>query len=671
MFRQKAGVLGKAFIDVYAATLAVVLLVFFLIYLAISLAGIGALAIGDQAWLAMKAFPGNVLPDRYYTIYHFLLSFALFFVTFYSMLIILNVKVGSYGRHCYLGLRNVFTLNNFVWFMVVLLAMLMVYSCFPDFNLLIKNSAVLYGNNDPDSYVHSIYRTSIFDFDPKWEGAVFFAKYFVLTVPSVLVSFLGGPLGFLRGLNVTVYGLMFLTITNFTCIAVLLLKCHDWKQFATVFCLNSFFVFLSLQFIYFPDNGLNVFLNTISQGYYGALSAQFLFTACSMLFMYIAIYIKKQYVETCLLALLLAVAFMVHDYWHFVLFLMSGVAVYLTLLISNRDSEIHFSRRSAAYIILVAYYVAVYLILDIGPDHNMHVKEKLCIVGLGNIVLLVFCLVVNYRYKNVLYNHAVKYQRIILLGLFVYNFLYIGIIAVDGTRILFFNTTIELFNERLYFYYALMFPFLATVLVYYAFRKMKYALPVSVVLFVSLAVFVNYPSAFGVKDASVVSRNSTITPFYSKEYIDLIRYFLHNKVIAMRFWVLSESPEFGIYEHSLLGKILQSRKHELEGTTLMHNEPEEQWAWVRLSDKPAGAPDFIKNLDQLNRNYPLFELNTRREAYYRFTDRYIIIDKKKFSKTLQEILDNPLNAKVYENARYVVAHLPSVKSADLAKVYTQ
>lgn len=557
--------------------------------------------------------------------------------------------------------------NGIKKYFLFLLASFLILSFIPGFTLLVRNINNVYGMIDTNSYMSIIALMKRGDFNALYvpEGGLQFGKYYINTIPALIVTWIFGIKSLAASYNFSLFLLVFLTIINFVFIFRNLVYTKDENlkdELMKIIFILSFIIIL-ISFVVLRDNfNFNAILQVYCTGFIGATGAIFLLSSIFFLFSY---FLREREIKKVNLLFIFLIQFifcclLAQDYFNLILFSLPMSGILLALLLSKKSSLMS----SFKYLILFIAFLFVnyisYKALDIFPRYSMDPMNKLRIISSGLVAVFLISWFINFRTKDFLYNLFIRFSNWVILFCFsVPFFWYVWRILnlIDMEKVEFLGIPLRLGDARTFIFGILL---LAIIIAFLIFNLIKIFLkenfrkiyPIFLAFFCLSLILVRifipknyfplvYPSYYEDDQKILDTKNlyafdeNGIRLTYNKYLVDVSKYFLKNNILDLYFWLVTKTPSQGIHEIGYLERILATDTHQMQGMT-------------------------ITDLEQFAKDIEVFELITR-DREKRFQNRYLIIDNNLDKKTLGYINSSPLYQKKYENALYHIYYLQPLR----------
>lgn len=541
----------------------------------------------------------------------------------------------------------------------------------PHFTLLLSHLDTQYAFIDIESYTSMIANTYRGDYNPSYEGGVVFGKYYLINMPTLILTFLLGLEHLVAAQNIVITSLVFLSILNiiFTFRNLVFQKGFRLvEEMALLLFALSVAIFILRLTIFRDYFNYDGFLQVYSSGYLGALGSSYMVTCILFVVSYLLRESSPDFERTLLIFLVVSIfmSFSVHDYFHMSLFLLPSVGAVLSLLLSRKVSR----GRTVLYgSLLLAFLLMVYgsfLALDIMPRYLMDPTTKLRIIVTVVVALWGVVGVVNRVVNDLVWKVFNRFRSLAVLLAFSFPFFWWLTVAGKSPQAELMGIPLQLsfphkmgatrFSFLYLLLYALVFSYLATLpirlLLRNKFFRPLFCVLVSGLLVGSVAVGRSYAKHtslpfrypdFYPEERRVLDRTNPYVfdedgfrVTYNKYLIRVIKYFVRNRIHGMKYWLVSQTTSQGEYEFLLLARTLLTPEHELEGTT-------------------------EKDVSEFARNVFILEQETRSLEESRFENRYLILDRNFPEEVLAEMDRSPLFDKKYENELYQVYRMEYFK----------
>ena len=585
-------------------------------------------------------------------------------------------------------------------YLLFLLLSLAILSLTPSFLLLVRNLNTQYGFFDADSYISLVALMRRGDFNASYvtEGGLQFGKYYMVTMPTLILTYFLGLRNIVAAYNLVITLLVFLMIIN-TILAFfnffIIKKAQRLEEIIALLFVWAF-VLLSTRALIFGDYfNFGPLLQVYCSGFYGAVGGMFLFSSAVFL---ISFLIRKEVIDESQIHLIFITIFVFGTmislaYFNLLLLYVPITSLLLLPLLTKRST---LKKTAKLFLLFESYLLISYLnftSLNIFSDFNMEANKKFLVLQMALPVSFWLLFWLNKKKADFSLKLLLKLRPIFVPLLFFLPF------------VLYFKTAKNIYNaQELYKIESLGFPlkllvldvnntrmifitlllgtlalgsiFLTLLRLIGVVKRKKIYYPLGVLFFITSVFFIhnyNQPKSLPLQYPSFYDEQLRITDFknpyvfdengvrvtYNQYLVDVIKYFEKNHLDDMLYFLVSKTPSRGIYEHGLLQRILASRGHRLEGITIKDFKENEQslipdWAKIKLSQMVIeDYDDFIENIFEIEKETRPWETA--------FENRYLIIDNNFPPDTLTLINESPFFHKEYENKLYKIYKLGKYK----------
>lgn len=550
------------------------------------------------------------------------------------------------------------------------------------FTHMIKNSNTQYGFLDADSYVSLVALMYRQDFNAEYvpEGGLQFGKYYIITIPTLILTYILGIGRLVTAYNITITLLVFLTIVNTLFIFRNLFYFEKEKisdELAVLGFMEGILV-TALSLVTFPSYfNYNAFLRAYCNGLYGAIGGFFLLSSSFLIIGYLVRKDKIDLTQMHLIFLMTALmgSLVVQSYFHITLFFLPIAGMFLVWILSHKAPL----GESLAFFFLFTVFLGLlygsFEALDIMPRYSIQPIKKLQIISGGLLSAFLLLFVLNRIAKDFLYKLFLKLRSVFFLSCILVPFLWYWPHAskLDKGKLFEINLWVGDLRTFLFglFLQCLVVGYLSFFLLktffYKRLKRIFYLLVIGISI-VSLVVAgkqkptkflpAQYPAGFPeeriIEDATnlyAFDKNG-IRVSYNQYLVDVVQYFARNNITDMYYWLVSKTPSLGVYEHGLLQRLLVSQGHQLEGITVKHFTGDKRalipdWAKFQVGEIIIeDYNDFSEHIIDIAKATEWREILHKR--------RFVIIDNNFPEAQLELLNKSPLFHKLYENKLYKV-----------------